>query len=94
MKEGIIATQIAAHAGDIAKKLPGARARDNAMSFARQNLDWDTMYKLALDPEKAMDYRKNTNPEDEKTCTMCGKMCAVRTLNKVLNDEDINIIRA
>lgn len=93
MKEGIIATQIAAHAGDIAKKLANARKRDNEMSYARQQLDWETMYKLALDPEKAREYRKGTNPEDEKTCTMCGKMCAVRTLNKVLNGEDINILR-
>ncbi|MFZ7121611.1 MAG: phosphomethylpyrimidine synthase ThiC [Eubacteriaceae bacterium] len=93
MKEGIIASQIAAHAGDISKKIPNSRTRDNEMSYARQQLDWDTMYKLALDPEKAREYRKGTNPEDEKTCTMCGKMCAVRTLNKVLNGEDINILR-
>jgi phosphomethylpyrimidine synthase len=93
VKEGIIATQIAAHAGDIAKKLPGSRSRDNAMSLARQQLDWDTMLDLALDSDKAKEYRKNSNPEDEKTCTMCGKMCAVRTLNKVLNGEDINILR-
>ncbi len=93
MKEGIIATQIAAHAGDISKKLANARQRDNEMSHARQQLDWDKMFELALDPEKAREYRKGTNPEDEKTCTMCGKMCAVRTLNKVLNGEDINILR-
>ncbi len=93
MKEGIIASKIAAHAGDIAKKLPGARAWDNKMSYARQNLDWDTMFELALDPDKAKSYRAGSKPEDEKTCTMCGKMCAVRTLNKVLNGEDINILR-
>ena len=93
IKEGIIASQIAAHAGDIAKKLPGARAHDNAMSLARHNLDWDEMLRLAIDPEKAKAYRASSTPEDEKTCTMCGKMCAVRTLNKVLNGEDINIIR-
>jgi phosphomethylpyrimidine synthase len=93
MKEGIVATQIAAHAGDISKKLANARQRDNEMSHARQQLDWDKMLELALDPEKARSYRKGTNPEDEKTCTMCGKMCAVRTLNKVLNGEDINILR-
>lgn len=93
MKEGIVAAQIAAHAGDIAKKLPNARKRDNEMSYARQQLDWETMFELALDPEKAREYRKGTNPEDDQTCTMCGKMCAVRTLNKVLNGEDINILR-
>jgi len=93
MKEGIIASQIAAHAGDISKKLAGARKRDNEMSRARQTLEWDRMFRLALDPDKAMEYRKSSNPEDEKTCTMCGKMCAVRTLNKVLEGEDVNILR-
>jgi phosphomethylpyrimidine synthase len=93
VKEGIIASQIAAHAGDIGKKIPNARSRDNAMSHARQQLDWDKMIKLALDPQKAIEYREGSNPEDEKTCTMCGKMCAVRTLNKVLSGEDINILR-
>ncbi|GAU76204.1 phosphomethylpyrimidine synthase ThiC [Fusibacter sp. 3D3] len=94
MVEGIMASKIAAHAGDIGKKVKNAKAWDNAMSHARQQLDWDKMFELALDPEKARLYRKGTNPEDEKTCTMCGKMCAVRTLNKVLNGEDLNILRA
>nr|WP_246552541.1 phosphomethylpyrimidine synthase ThiC [Vallitalea pronyensis] len=93
MKEGIIATRIAAHAGDIAKKIPKAREWDNRMSYARQQLDWDKMLNLAIDPEKARAYRESSKPEDEKTCTMCGKMCAVRNLNKVLNGEDINILR-
>jgi phosphomethylpyrimidine synthase len=93
VKEGIIACQIAAHAGDIGKKIPDARSRDNAMSYARQQLDWDKMIELALDPQKAIKYREGSNPEDEKTCTMCGKMCAVRTLNKVLSGENINILR-
>lgn len=93
MKEGIIATRIAAHAGDIAKKIPGARKWDNQMSHARQQLNWDRMFELSIDPEKAKEYRKDAKLEDEKTCTMCGKMCAVRTLNKVLDGEDINILR-
>lgn len=93
LKEGIIASKIAAHAADIAKKVPEARAWDNEMSHARQLLDWDKMLDIAIDSEKAREYRKDTNPEDEKTCTMCGKMCAVRTLNKVLSGEDINILR-
>lgn len=93
MKEGIIASQIAAHAADISKKLPKARKRDNEMSYARQQLDWDKMFDVALDPEKAKAYRKDSSPEDEKTCTMCGKMCAVRTLNKILEEEDVRILR-
>ncbi len=63
------------------------------MSYARQQLDWDSMLDLAIDPDKARAYRESSKPEDEKTCTMCGKMCAVRNLNKVLNGEDINILR-
>lgn len=93
MKEGIIATKIAAHAGDIAKKIPKARKWDNEMSHARQHLDWEKMLELSINPEKAKEYRKDAVLEDEKTCTMCGKMCAVRTLNKVLDGEDINILR-
>ena len=93
MKEGIIATKIAAHAGDIGKKLPNSRLWDNNMSYARQQLDWNKMFELAIDPEKAKKYRESSKPEDENSCSMCGKMCAVRNLNKVLNGEDINILR-
>ncbi|PKM93308.1 MAG: thiamine biosynthesis protein ThiC [Firmicutes bacterium HGW-Firmicutes-1] len=92
MKEGIVASKIAAHAGDIAKKVAGARDWDNAMSQARVNLNWEGMYRQAIDPEKARTYRESAKLEDETTCSMCGKMCAVKTLNKTLNNEEINII--
>lgn len=84
MKEGIIASRIAAHAADIAKGVPGAREWDDKMSEARRNLDWPRMFELALDPEKAERYRAESRPEKEDTCTMCGKMCAVRNMNKVM----------
>lgn len=84
VKEGIIASRIAAHAADIVKGVPGAQKWDDAMSEARLRLDWDRMFELALDPEKARRYREESRPQDEKTCTMCGKMCAVRTINQVL----------
>lgn len=93
MKEGIIASKIAAHAGDIAKKIPGSRDWDNKMSQARQQLDWEKMFELAIDSEKPRAYRASSMPEDEHSCSMCGKMCAVRNINKVLNGEDINILR-
>ena len=93
MKEGIIATKIAAHAADIAKGIPGARDWDKKMSRARRDLDWDTMFDLAIDPEKAKRYRAESIPEDEHTCTMCGKMCAVRNMNKVMDGKNINILR-
>lgn len=91
MKEGIIASKIAAHAGDIAKKIPGARDWDNAMSKARQELDWETMFKLSIHEEKARDYRENADLEDKTTCSMCGKMCAIRNVNKVMKGEDVQI---
>ncbi len=93
MREGIIASKIAAHAGDIAKKLPGARSWDNEMSHARVNLDWEKMFQLALDSEKPRSYREGAELEDEKTCSMCGKMCAIRNLNKTLNGEEVSIIK-
>lgn len=88
MKEGIIASQIAAHAADIAKGVTGARQWDDDMSEARRNLDWPKMFELAIDPEKARKYRKDSQPEHEDSCTMCGKMCAVRNMNRALKGTD------
>lgn len=93
MKEGIIATKIAAHAADIAKGIKGAREWDNKMSLARKELNWEKMFDLAIDNEKARRYRKSSTPEVEDSCTMCGKMCAVRNMNKVMKGKDINILR-
>ena len=92
MKEGIIAARIAAHAADIAKGVKGAVEWDNKMADARQKLDWEETFKLSIDPEKAMRYRKESTPECDDTCTMCGKMCAVRNMNKVMGGEDVNIL--
>ncbi len=85
MKEGIIAARIAAHAADIAKGIPGARQRDNDMSRARADLDWNRMFELSIDPEKAIQYRQSSQPDENDTCTMCGEMCAVRNSNRILN---------
>lgn len=89
MKEGIIASRIAAHAADIAKGVPGAVLWDNEMSAARRSLDWTKMFELAMDPEKAKRYRAESSPENEDTCTMCGKMCAVRNMNKIMSGEKL-----
>ena len=91
VKEGVIAAKIAAHAGDLAKGVPGAREWDNRMSDARQKLDWDAMFDEAIDRDKAEEYFKSTNPADKHTCTMCGKMCAVRNMNKILSGEKVEI---
>ena len=92
VKEGIIASKIAAHAADIAKGLPGAKQWDYEMSDARRELDWEKMFSLAMDPEKARRYRAESKPEKEDTCTMCGKMCAVRNINKILRGENVDIM--
>ena len=92
VKEGIVASKIAAHAGDIAKGLPGARDWDREMSTARKNLDWEKMFSLAIDPEKARRYREESMPEHADTCTMCGKMCAVRNMNKALKGEHVDVL--
>ncbi|EIM63103.1 phosphomethylpyrimidine synthase ThiC [Desulfobacter postgatei] len=82
VKEGIMASRIAAHAGDLAKGLKGAEIIDHKMSKARGELDWEGQFDCALDPEKARSFRKSSQPEEQEVCTMCGDFCAVkRTAN-------------
>lgn len=90
VKEGIIAAKIAAHAGDI-NKIKSARKWDLEMSKRRQKLDWEGMFELALDPEKARRYRAESKPTDENTCTMCGAMCSMKNMNLILEGKDIKI---
>ena len=94
VKQGIIASKIAAHAADIAKGIPGARDIDDRMAEARQKLDWDAQFECALDPETAKAIRDSRSPEDDHsdTCSMCGKFCAVRSMNKALAGEYIDIL--
>ena len=94
VKQGIIASKIAAHAADIAKGLPGARDLDDKMADARRALDWDAQFACALDPETAKAIRDSRKPEDDHsdTCSMCGKFCAVRSMNKALSGEYIDIL--
>ena len=91
VKEGIIASRIAAHAADIAKGVKGAADWDRKMSTARKNLDWEEMFRLCLDPEKAGRYRAEAKPEKEDTCSMCGNFCAVKNMNRILDGEIVNI---
>ncbi|SDP13576.1 phosphomethylpyrimidine synthase ThiC [Desulforhopalus singaporensis] len=84
MKEGIIASRIAAHAADVAKGIPGAIEWDNKMSHARKELDWKKMFDLAIDPEKAKAYRESSQPIDSDVCTMCGDLCAVKRSRAIL----------
>lgn len=92
--DGIIASKIAAHAADIAKGIPGARDQDDRMAKARRMLDWDAQWLEALDPETAKAIRESRMPEEDHsdTCSMCGKFCAVRSMNKALSGEVIDIL--
>ncbi|RLF55211.1 MAG: phosphomethylpyrimidine synthase [Thermoplasmata archaeon] len=83
VKEGVIAARIAAHSANLAKGID--REIDDEFSRARDHLDWKKMFELAIDPEKAKEYRKRRPPlEDPSTCTMCGKLCAIKIVNKYL----------
>lgn len=89
--DGLMATKIAAHAADIAKKVPQARDMDDKMGQARRKLDWEEMWKCALDPVTGKKRYEESPAATEGTCTMCGKMCAVRTVNKVFEGTTIDL---
>ena len=92
VKQGIMASKIAAHAADIAKGVRGAREIDDKMGDARRALDWEGQWACALDPETARSIRADRAPEHDDSCSMCGKFCAVRSMNKALNGEHIDIL--
>ena len=89
--DGLMATKIAAHAADIDKQVPHARDMDYKMGQARRKLDWDAMWKCALDPVTSRKRYEESPAATEGTCTMCGKMCAVRTVNKVFEGTTIDL---
>jgi len=82
VREGVVAAKIAAHAGDIAKGLPGAFERDREFSLFRRKRDWKAQIEKALDPEKAASLRKSCRPQDEQVCSMCGKLCVFKILEE------------
>jgi phosphomethylpyrimidine synthase len=82
--DGVIATRIAAHAADLAKGID--RNIDSEFSSARENLDWEKMFKLCIDPKKAKKYRDKRLPfEDKNSCSMCGNLCAIELVKKYLD---------
>jgi phosphomethylpyrimidine synthase len=88
VKDGIIAYKIAAHAADIARERPGARDRDDALSYARYKFDWEKQFELSLDPETARSMHDETLPDDHYKgaafCSMCGpKFCSMNYSSKV-----------
>lgn len=92
VKQGIIASRIAAHAADLAKGIRGAREMDDRMADARKALDWEAQWACAIDPDTAKRIRDERKPEHADTCSMCGKFCAVRSMNKALAGEHIDIL--
>jgi phosphomethylpyrimidine synthase len=86
VRDGVMASRIAAHAADIVKEVPGVWARNISMAEARRDLDWDKQMALALDPERARKVRNDRNPEPQSVCSMCGEFCAIDLINKYLGN--------
>lgn len=84
VREGVIASKIAAHIGDIEKGVKGAWERNKKMSEARKRFDWNTMFKLAIDPVKACKIRNSSEDKNRDVCTMCGDMCALKTYERAM----------
>jgi phosphomethylpyrimidine synthase len=84
VKEGVIASRIAAHAADLVKNRKGAIKWDRQMSLARKARDWQKQIKLSIDPDKAKEYRKSSQPQNEEVCTMCGKYCSIKLMGDCL----------
>ena len=78
VKEGVIASKIAAHAGDIVKYGARASIRDDDMSYARKDRNWPAMYNIALDREKAERYRQAVPSCEDDQCSMCGEFCSMK----------------
>src|SRR5207245_11671067 len=81
VREGLIATRIAAHSGDLVKGVKGAHAWDDQMSRYRKLLDWEGMFRLSIDPEKARRYKMESEAADSHVCTMCGSLCSINIDN-------------
>lgn len=86
VKEGVIASRIAAHAADVARGLKGAINWDNEMSKARSKLDWKRMLELSINPELARDIRERCVDADEDVCSMCGRFCSVKMSKSAIDE--------
>jgi len=84
VREGVIASKIAAHAADIVKGIPGAREWDRKMSVARSKRDWKEQIRLSMDPDKAKNYRASSKPGVSDVCTMCGKFCSIKLMEQCI----------
>ncbi len=84
VKEGVIASKIAAHAADIAKGIPGAMEKDRKMAQFRKNLDWEGQASMSFNPDKVRRLRGEVPPGMDEVCSMCGELCAIKTVERAL----------
>ena len=89
VREGVIASKIAAHIGDLEKGIASAWERDRKMSEARNRFDWKTMFEVCIDPEKARKVRHASEDKDRDVCTMCGDLCALKTHMRAFGDDEM-----
>jgi len=87
VKEGVIASRIAAHAADIAKGVPGAMQWDNKMAHYRKQMNWEGQISLSMDPEKVRRYRQEVPPSTSEVCSMCSEFCAIKTVERALKSK-------
>jgi phosphomethylpyrimidine synthase len=88
VREGVIASKVAAHIGDLEKGVESAWAKDRKMSEARRRFDWETMFTLSVNPDKARKMRQRSEDKDRDVCTMCGDFCALKTYNRAFGEEE------
>ncbi|MCL4475207.1 MAG: phosphomethylpyrimidine synthase ThiC [Nitrospirae bacterium] len=84
VREGVIASKLAAHAADIAKGIPGAMEKDRKMAQCRKNLDWEGQMSLSFDPARVREWRGQVPPSVTEVCSMCGEFCAIKTVERAL----------
>lgn len=87
VKQGVIASKIAAHAADIVKGIPSAKKRDMDISEARSKRDWDKQFSLCLDPDLARSSRKRMLPDVDDVCTMCSDYCSIKIMEGCIKSE-------
>jgi phosphomethylpyrimidine synthase len=85
VREGVIASKIAAHAADIAKGVPGALEKDKKMARYRKNLDWEGQMSMSFNPERVREWRGQVPPSEKEVCSMCGEFCAIKTVERALH---------
>jgi len=86
VREGVVASKIAAHAADLVKGVKSAREQDKKMTIARRKRDWQSQIKLSVDPDKAREYRSSSQPEVDDVCSMCGTYCSIKLTEQCLKN--------